>query len=76
MSTVELGYDGLNTNQTSTDYKSLREECPNTEVFFGPYFLVLELNMEIYRVNLRIQFEYRKIRTRKNSVVGHFSRSE
>ena len=32
--------------------------------------------MEIYRVNLRIQFEYRKIRTRKNSVVGHFSRSE
>ena len=25
---------------------------------------------------LRIQYEYRKIRTRKNSVVGHFSRSE
>ena len=30
---------------------------------------------EIYGVNLRIQSEYRKIRTRKNSVFGHFSRS-
>ena len=28
-----------------------------------------------YSVNLRIQSEYRKIRTRKNSVFGHFSRS-
>ena len=28
--------------------------------------------MEIYEVNLRIQSEYRKIRTRKNSVFGHF----
>ena len=28
------------------------------------------------RVNLRIQSEYRKIRTRNNSVFGHFSRSE
>ena len=27
-------------------------------------------------VNLRIQSEYREIRTRKNSVFGHFSRSE
>ena len=44
-------------------------------VFSGPYFPVLGLNMEIYSVNLRIQFEYRKIRTKKNSVFGHFSRS-
>ena len=29
----------------------------------------------IYSVNLRIQFEYRKIRTRKNAIIGHFSRS-
>ena len=28
-----------------------------------------------YAVNLRIQSEYGKIRTRKNSVFGHFSRS-
>ena len=44
-------------------------------VFSGPYFLVIGLNTEIYGVNLYIQSEYRKIRTRKNSVFGHFSRS-
>ena len=43
--------------------------------FSGPYFLVFGLNMEIYKVNLRIQSKYRKIQTRKNSVFGHFSRS-
>ena len=37
----------------------LREKCPNTEFFFGPYIP-------------RIQFECGKIRTRKNSVFGHF----
>ena len=31
--------------------------------------------MEIYGVDLRIQFKYEKIRTRKNSVFGHISRS-
>ena len=31
--------------------------------------------MEIYSVNLRIQFENRKIGIRRNSVFGHFSRS-
>ena len=31
--------------------------------------------IQIYRVNLRILAEYRKKRTRKNSVFGHFSRS-
>ena len=44
-------------------------------VITGPYFLVFGLNTEIYRVNLRIQSGYRKIRTRKNSVFGHFSLS-
>ena len=44
-------------------------------VFSGPYFPVFGLNTEIYGVNLCIQSEYRKIRTRKNSVFGHFSRS-
>ena len=43
--------------------------------FFGPYFPLLGLNTEIYSVNLRILSEYRKIRTRVNSVFGHFSRS-
>ena len=44
-------------------------------VFSGPYFSVFGLNTETYRVNLRIKSEYRKIRTRKNFVFGHFSRS-
>ena len=44
-------------------------------VFSGPYFPVFGLYTEIYSVNLRIHSKYRKIRTRKNSVFGHFSRS-
>ena len=42
-------------------------------VISGPYFPVSGLNTEIYSVNLRIQPEYRKIRTRNNSVFGHVS---
>ena len=42
---------------------SLREECPNTE-----FFLV-----RIFLYSVRIQ---KKTRTRKNSVFGHFSRSD
>ena len=41
-------------------------------VISGPYFPVFGLNTEIYSVNLRIQSEYRKIRTRNNSVFGQF----
>ena len=44
-------------------------------VFSGPYFSVFGLNTEIYGMDLRIQAEYGKIRTRKNSVSGLFSRS-
>ena len=44
-------------------------------VISGPYFPVFRHITEIYSVNLRIQSEYRKIRTRNNSVFGHFSRS-
>ena len=44
-------------------------------VFSGPYFPAFGLNTERYRVSLRIQFEWGKIRTRNNSVFGHFSRS-
>ena len=45
-------------------------------VFSGPYFPVFGLNTEIYSVNLLDQSEHRKVRTRKNSVFGHFLRSE
>ena len=41
-------------------------------VFSGPYFSVFGLNTEIYGVNLRIQFEYRKIRTRKTPYLDNF----
>ena len=51
--------------------KSLREQCPSTELFLVRIFLY-----RIYSVNLHIQSEYRKIRTRNNSVFGQFSRSE
>ena len=44
-------------------------------VFSGPYFAVFGLNTEINGVNIHIQSEYRKIRTRNNSVFGHFSHS-
>ena len=42
-------------------------------VISGPRFPVFGLNMEIYSINLCIQSKYRKIRTRNNSVFGHFS---
>ena len=45
-------------------------------IISGPHFLVFGLNTEIYEVNLRIQPEYRKTRTRNNSVFGHFSSSD
>ena len=44
-------------------------------VFSGRYFPTFGLNTKVYCLNLRIQSEYGKIRTRKNSVFGHFSRS-
>ena len=44
-------------------------------VISGPYFPAFGLNTERYGVSLRIQSEYRKIRTRNNSVFGHFSHS-
>ena len=40
-----------------------------------PYFPAFGLNTERYSVSLCIQSEYKKIRTRNNSVFGHFSRS-
>ena len=39
------------------------------EVFSGPYFSVFGLNTEIFGVNLLIQWEYRNVGTRRNSVV-------
>ena len=44
-------------------------------VISGPHFPTFRLNTEIYFVNLYIQSDYKKIRTRNNSVFGHISRS-
>ena len=44
-------------------------------VISGPSFLVFVLKTERYGLSLRIQSEYRNIRTRNNSVFGHFPRS-
>ena len=44
-------------------------------IFSGPYFPEFGMNTEIYEVNLCIQSEYGKIQTRKNSLIGHYSRS-
>ena len=51
------------------------EKCPNKEFFSGSYFPLFRLNAEIYCVNLRIETKYGKIKTRENSVFGHFSHS-
>ena len=40
--------------------------------FYGPYFLAIRLNMEIYRVNIYIQSECRKMRGRKVPNTEHF----
>ena len=59
-----------------TDYKELHcLKSIQIRIFSGPYFTVFELNTEICSVNLHIPSEYRKIRTRKNTVFGHFSNS-
>ena len=49
-------------------------KCANTEVFLVRIFLYSDW-IRRFTVNLRIQSENRKIRTRNNSVSGHFSRS-
>ena len=50
-----------------------QRENVQIQSFSGPYFPVFGLNTKIYGITLRIQSEYRRIRTRKNSVFGHFS---
>ena len=48
-------------------------KVPKYGVFAGPYSPVSGLNTDIYGVNPRIQYEYRKIPTGKNSAFGHFT---
>ena len=48
-------------------------KVPKYGVFAGPYFPVFGLNTDIYGANPRIQSEYRKMLTGKNSAFGHFT---
>ena len=50
---------------------SMREKCPNTEFFLVRIFLHSHWIQRFTPYSVR----YRKIRIRKNSVSGHFSRS-
>ena len=50
---------------------TLREKIPGTKFFWS---IFSRIRIE-YKLKLRIQSEYGKIRTRKSSVSGHFSRS-
>ena len=61
-------------NKTFIYYTCTARKVAKYGVFSGRYFPVFGLNTEIYGVNFRIQSQYRKIATRKNSVFGHFSR--
>ena len=57
--------------QWLTSQVKLREKCPITEFFVVRIFP----NSAYLSVSLRIQSEFGKLRTRKNFVFGHFSRS-
>ena len=56
--------------------QSLCEKCPNTEFFWSVFPRIWTEYGDIYAVNFCIQSEYEKIRTRKNSVFGHFLHSD
>ena len=57
-----------NLSYNISDFSQHCVKSVQIRVFSGPYLPVFRLNTEIYSVNLPIQSEYRKIRTRKNSV--------
>ena len=61
----------FHSNSTTHCMKSVQMQS-----YLWSVFPVFGLNTEIYGVNLSIQSEYRKIRTRNNSVFGHFSCSD
>ena len=49
-----------------------RKKSTRIRSFPGPYFPAFGLNTEIYRINLYIQSEYGKIRTKKNPNMDTF----
>ena len=68
----------ISTISHSGQYVVIAKHCVkrvHIRSYFGRHFHAFRLNTERYGVSLRIQSEYRKMRTRNNSVFGHFSRS-
>ena len=69
---------GLRTKSFAELEKNLKvtlpEKCPYKEFFLVRIFLYSEW-IRRFTDSIRIQSEYSKIRIRKNSVFGHFSRS-
>ena len=51
-------------------------KVPKYEVTSGPYFPAFGLNMERYKVSLRIQSKCGEKKDQNNSKYGYFSRSE
>ena len=66
----------LSSDLGAFSYKNHCVKVSKYGVFSSLYFPAFGLNRERYGVSLRIQSECGKIRTSKNSVFGHFSRSE
>ena len=64
--------DIMNSSQNIIGSPCSAASIDNARGFSCPYFPVFGLNT----VNLHIQSEYRKIKTRKSSMFGHFSCSE
>ena len=65
---------GTKSAQFIYSFLTLREKCPNTELFLIHIFPHSDWIGRDLR-SLRIQSECGKIRTRNNSVFGHFSHS-
>ena len=66
----------MNLKYGKWEYVSLTmREVSKYGVFSGPYFPAFGVNTVRYSISVRIQSECGEIRTRKNSVFGHFSRS-
>ena len=59
-------------NQSSFTFRNTAWKVSKYRVFSGPYFPAFGLNTERYELSLRIRSKCGKIRTRKNSVFGHF----
>ena len=71
-----LGIYGPVLFQNNFSRQCVQVVVPGASDFVICQKMFMSIFQKNHSVNLRIQSEYRKIRTRKYSVLGHFSRSE